>query len=58
MLLVVAGVIALISPENTFAAVADILGFLFLIVGFFWIIQAFVGARRQPALVVRTDLGT
>ena len=31
-----------ISPENTFAAIADILGFLFLIVGVFWIIQAFV----------------
>jgi uncharacterized membrane protein HdeD (DUF308 family) len=34
-------VIALISPENTFAALADILGFLFLIVGVFWVIQAF-----------------
>ena len=37
----IAGVIAFISPENTFAAIADILGFLFLIVGIFWIIQAF-----------------
>jgi uncharacterized membrane protein HdeD (DUF308 family) len=41
VLLVIAGVIAFISPENTFAAIADILGFLFLIVGTFWIIQAF-----------------
>jgi uncharacterized membrane protein HdeD (DUF308 family) len=41
VLLLIAGVIALISPENTFAAIADILGFLFLIVGTFWIIQAF-----------------
>ena len=40
-LFVVAGVISFISPENTFAAIADILGFLFLIVGIFWIIQAF-----------------
>jgi uncharacterized membrane protein HdeD (DUF308 family) len=40
-LLLAAGVIALISPENTFAALADILGFLFLIVGVFWVIQAF-----------------
>jgi uncharacterized membrane protein HdeD (DUF308 family) len=40
-LFLIAGVIALISPENTFAALADILGFLFLIVGVFWIIQAF-----------------
>jgi uncharacterized membrane protein HdeD (DUF308 family) len=37
----VAGVIAFISPNNTFAALADILGFLFLVVGVFWIIQAF-----------------
>ncbi len=41
VLLLVAGVIAFISPENTFAAIADILGFLFLVVGAFWIIQAF-----------------
>jgi hypothetical protein len=40
-LFVVAGIIALISPENTFAAIADILGFLFLLVGIFWTIQAF-----------------
>ena len=37
-----AGIISLISPEDTFAGVADILGFLFLLVGVFWIIQAFV----------------
>ena len=42
VLFVIAGVMALISPENTFAALADMLGFLFLIVGVFWIIQAFV----------------
>jgi uncharacterized membrane protein HdeD (DUF308 family) len=41
VLFVIAGVIALISPENTFAAIADILGFLFLIVGAFWIVRAF-----------------
>ena len=41
VLFVIAGVLALISPENTFAALADMLGFLFLIVGVFWIIQAF-----------------
>jgi len=42
VLFLIAGVIALISPENTFAALADILGFLFLIVGVFWVIQAFM----------------
>jgi uncharacterized membrane protein HdeD (DUF308 family) len=46
LLFLVAGVIALISPENTFAALADILGFLFLIVGGFWIIQAFAERDR------------
>lgn len=46
-LFIVAGVIALISPENTFAALADILGFLFLIVGTFWIIQAFTSREAN-----------
>jgi len=38
VLFVIAGVISFISPENTFAAIADILGFLFLIVAAGWII--------------------
>jgi Short repeat of unknown function (DUF308) len=42
VLFAAAGVVAFISPENTFAAIADVLGFLFLIVGVFWIIQAFI----------------
>ena len=42
VLFTASGVLSLISPENTFAALADILGFLFLIVGAFWIIQAFM----------------
>ena len=41
VMFLVAGVVSFISPENTFAATADILGFLFLLVGAFWIIQAF-----------------
>jgi uncharacterized membrane protein HdeD (DUF308 family) len=41
VLFLIAGVIAFISPENTFAAMADILGFLFLLVGTFWLIEAF-----------------
>ncbi len=41
VLFLISGVLSLISPENTFAALADMLGFLFLIVGVFWIIQAF-----------------
>jgi len=48
LLLLIAGVIAFISPENTFAAIADILGFLFLIVGTFWIIEAFGEREYNP----------
>lgn len=33
--------ISLIRPEDTFAGVADILGFLFLVVGVFWLVEAF-----------------
>jgi uncharacterized membrane protein HdeD (DUF308 family) len=42
LFMLVAAVLAFISPENTFAAIADILGFLFLLVGVFWVIQAFM----------------
>ncbi len=42
VLFLICGILSLISPENTFAALADMLGFLFLIVGVFWLIQAFV----------------
>ena len=41
VLFVGAGVVSLISPENTFAALADILGFLFLLVAVSWMIEAF-----------------
>jgi uncharacterized membrane protein HdeD (DUF308 family) len=40
-LLVIAGLISLVQPEDTFAAVADILGFIFLTIGVFWLIGAF-----------------
>ncbi len=42
VLFLAAGVVSLISPENTFAALADILGFLFLIVAISWMIEAFI----------------
>jgi len=41
-LFAIAGVIALISPGSTFEALASVLGFLFLVVGIFWIIESFV----------------
>jgi uncharacterized membrane protein HdeD (DUF308 family) len=46
--LLVGGVIALMSPENTFAALADIMGFIFLIIGVFWTIDAFVSRGANP----------
>jgi uncharacterized membrane protein HdeD (DUF308 family) len=48
VLFVIAGIICFISPENTFAALADILGFLFLIVGVWWTIRAFLEKDINP----------
>lgn len=41
LLFLAAGVTTLLNPEDTFAGIADILGFLFLLVGIFWVIGAF-----------------
>ena len=41
VLFLMAGVIALIRPQDTFAGVADVLGFVFLVAGMFWLVQAF-----------------
>ena len=41
-LFLIAAIIAFISPENTFAALADTLGFLFFFVGVWWIVRAFM----------------
>src|SRR5215207_4106499 len=38
----VAGIICFVNPEATFAGLADTLGFLFLVVGVCWIVDAFV----------------
>jgi uncharacterized membrane protein HdeD (DUF308 family) len=40
LLFLAGGVVLLISPEETFAGVADILGFIFLLVGTFWLLEA------------------
>jgi uncharacterized membrane protein HdeD (DUF308 family) len=42
VLFVIAGIICFINPENTFAGLADILGFLFFTVGAWWIIRSFL----------------
>ena len=41
VLLTASGIIALIHPEQTFAGFADILGFVFLMIGIIWMVQAF-----------------
>ena len=40
--LIIAGIIALINPVRTFVAIAQIFGFLTLLVGAFWMIEAFL----------------
>jgi uncharacterized membrane protein HdeD (DUF308 family) len=37
-----AAIASFISPENTFAGLADMLGFLFLLVGLWWTVRAFL----------------
>ena len=41
VLLTAAGIVALIHPRSTFAGFADILGFVFLLIGILWMFQAF-----------------
>jgi uncharacterized membrane protein HdeD (DUF308 family) len=48
VLFLVAGVICFINPKETFAGLADILGFLFLTVGVWWTIRAFVERGVNP----------
>src|SRR5215217_3365372 len=48
VLFLIAGVICFINPENTFAGTADILGFLFLVVGVWWTIRAFLERDVSP----------
>jgi hypothetical protein len=48
VLFVIAGVICFINPKNTFAGMADILGFLFLTVGVWWTIRAFIEREENP----------
>lgn len=40
-LLIIGGLVALFNPEDTFVAIANILGFLFVMVGIIWLIEAF-----------------
>jgi uncharacterized membrane protein HdeD (DUF308 family) len=41
ILLIVGGFIAMVYPTRTFFSIANILGFIFLMIGVFWMIEAF-----------------
>ena len=45
-LFVISGILCFIEPKATFAGVADMLGFLFLVVGVWWTISAILGSDR------------
>jgi uncharacterized membrane protein HdeD (DUF308 family) len=48
LLFLAASVVCFVNPEATFAGFADTLGFLFLCVGAWWTIEAFVGKNGNP----------
>jgi uncharacterized membrane protein HdeD (DUF308 family) len=47
-LFLVSAVICFINPKSTFAGMADILGFLFLTIGVWWTIRAFIEKSVNP----------
>jgi len=47
-LFVVSAVLCFVNPADTFAGVADMLGFLFLIVGVWWMVRAFIERPVNP----------
>jgi len=42
VLFLIAGVVCFVNPTDTFSGIADMLGFLFLLVGVWWTIRAFL----------------
>jgi uncharacterized membrane protein HdeD (DUF308 family) len=47
-LFLVSAIVCFANPEDTFAGIADIMGFLFLIVGVWWMIRAFLERAINP----------
>jgi hypothetical protein len=47
-LFLASAIVCFANPEDTFAGLADILGFLFLIVGVWWMIRAFLERAINP----------
>ena len=48
LLFLASAVICFIDPVSTFAGLADMLGFLFLLVGMWWMVQAFLERAVNP----------
>jgi len=48
ILLTAAAIVCLIHPVNTFTGFADILGFVFLLIGVLWMVQAFAERVFNP----------
>jgi uncharacterized membrane protein HdeD (DUF308 family) len=48
VLFLISAVICFVDPANTFAGLADMLGFLFLLVGVWWMVQAFLERAVNP----------
>ncbi len=48
VILIAGGIYSLIHPVNTFLAVASTLGFLFALIGIFWVVEAFATAAINP----------
>ena len=49
VLFLVSAILCFIEPTATFAGLADMLGFLFLMVGIWWMVRAFVERSVDPA---------
>ena len=41
-ILIIGGLVAMFNPQRTFLSIANILGFIFLLVGIIWIMEAFL----------------
>lgn len=48
VLFLISGIVCFVNPEDTFAGLADILGFLFLLVGIWWMVRAFLERAVSP----------
>jgi uncharacterized membrane protein HdeD (DUF308 family) len=49
VLFIAAGIVCFVNPEDTFAGLADVLGFLFLCVAVWWVVQAFLERGSNAA---------